>query len=380
MARPLVLVLGGTGVFGRRIAANLAKRPELDLVVAARDGGAAAALARTLGVGRTASLAVDLANAGAIPRILAAKPAVVVDAAGPFQSRNLALPRRCAETGVHYVDIADSRARVYEIGTLNAAARMENATVVSGTSTVPALTTAIVDDLAPNPKEVVSIDVGITPGHRAQPGFATASAILGYCGKPIPAVHEDEPTYGWGDLTQHDYPAPVGGRWLSNVDTPERALWRIRYPALEVATIRAGLEVSILHFALTALSGAVRFGVLPSLDRFTKPFLKVARAFDWLGTESGAMHVRVVTRDPNTRTASREATIVAEHGDGLQIPAAPAALVVKKLLGLPGYAPLEKRGAFPCIGILTPGEILGELKEFSIRYIAPPVKGVRPLF
>jgi saccharopine dehydrogenase-like NADP-dependent oxidoreductase len=40
MARPLVLVLGGTGVIGRRIAANLAKREELDLVIAARSRSA----------------------------------------------------------------------------------------------------------------------------------------------------------------------------------------------------------------------------------------------------------------------------------------------------------------------------------------------------
>ncbi|HET8691085.1 MAG TPA: saccharopine dehydrogenase NADP-binding domain-containing protein, partial [Steroidobacteraceae bacterium] len=76
MGRPLVLVLGGTGVFGRRIAANLAKREELDLVIAGRDGSAAAALVRTLGAGRASSLAVDLGKADAITRLLAAKPAV----------------------------------------------------------------------------------------------------------------------------------------------------------------------------------------------------------------------------------------------------------------------------------------------------------------
>ena len=371
MARPLVLVLGGTGVIGRRIAATLAKREELDLVIAARDGGAAAALVRALGAARAASLAVDLAKADALPRILGAKPAVVVDTVGPFQARNLALPRRCAERGIHYVDIADARARVAEIGALDAAARLEHAAIVSGASTVPALTTAIVDELAPNPREVVSIDVGIAPGHRTKWGFATASTILGTCGKRIPAVCGDEEIYGWGDLTSHMYPAPVGERWLSNVDTPERVLWRTRYPALEEATIRAGLGIAVLHFGLTALSRGVRIGVLPSLSRFTKPFLRISRALDSIGTESGAMHVRVVTRDAHARTAAREAVLVAEYGDGAQVPAAPAALVVKKLLRLPGYVPLEKRGAFPCIGILTREEILGELKDFSIRYLAP---------
>jgi Saccharopine dehydrogenase NADP binding domain len=371
MARPCVLVLGGTGVFGHRIAANLAKRPELDLVIAARDGAAAAALVRTLGAGRTASLAVDIGKADAVPRLLAAKPTVIVDTVGPFQTRNLALPRRCAERGIHYVDIADARSRVADIASLDAAARLEHAAIVSGASTVPAITTAIVDELAPNPREVVSIDVGITPGHRAKWGLATATAVLGYCGQRIPPVCGSADTYGWGDLTSHLYPAPVGERWLSNVDTPERALWRARYPALEDAMIRAGLGIGVFHFGLSALSYGVRLGILPSLARFAKPLLKLADVFEALSTDSGALHVRVMTRDAHARTTSREAVLVAEHGDGPQVPAAPAALVVKKLLGLPGYAPLEKRGAFPCIGILTREEILGELKDFSIRYIAP---------
>ena len=37
MARPTVLILGGYGVFGRRIAANLARREEIDVVIAGRN-------------------------------------------------------------------------------------------------------------------------------------------------------------------------------------------------------------------------------------------------------------------------------------------------------------------------------------------------------
>lgn len=370
MARPTVLILGGYGVFGRRIAANLARREEIDVVIAGRNAGAAATLARSLGVARVRSLAVDLSQPAALTTIIAARPAVIVDTLGPFQARNLALPRRCAERGIHYVDIADARARVTDIASLDAAARVEHAAIVSGASTVPAFTTAIVDELAPNPREVVSIDVGITPSHVAPRGLATATAILGYCGREIPPVCGDGDVYGWGDLTRHAYPAPVGERWLSNVDTPERALWRFRYPALEDAAIRAGLEIGVLHLGLSALSRGVRHHVLPGLAGSAKALIRIASLFDTFASAAGAMHVRVVTRDAHARTASRTAILVAEDGDGPEIPAAPAAAVVKKLLGLPGHAPLEKRGAFPCVGILTREEIMGELRDFSIRYEA----------
>jgi hypothetical protein len=368
MARPVILILGGYGVFGRRIAANLARHEEIDLVIAGRNPNAAATFVRSLGPSRARSLAVDLARPDAISTLIAAKPAILVDTLGPFQVRNLALPRRCAERGIHYIDIADASARVVDIASLDAVARVEHAAVISGASTVPALTTAVVDELVPNAREVVAIDVGITPGQRTPRGMATVRAILGYCGKPIPSVCGDEAIYGWGDLTRHAYPEPVGERWLSNVDTPERALWRARYPALEHASIRAGLAIGVLHLGLSGLSRGVRLGVLPSLERFAKPLNRVADFFDRVGTDAGAMHVRVTARDAHARTTSRTATLVAENGDGPQVPAAPAAVLVKKLLGLRGYAPLATRGAFPCVGILTREEILHELRDFDVRF------------
>ena len=51
-----------------------------------------------------------------------------------------------------------------------------------------------------------------------------ALGILGYCGRPVPSLSVDNPAYGWGTLDRHGYPAPVGERWLSDIDAPERAL------------------------------------------------------------------------------------------------------------------------------------------------------------
>ncbi len=371
MARPLVLVLGGTGVFGRRIAANLAKRKELDLVIAGRDGASAAAYVRVLGADRAASLVVDLKKADAVVRLLAPKPAVIVDTVGPFQTRNLALPRRCAERGVHYVDIADARSRVAEIASLDSMARVENVAIVSGASTVPAISTAIVDELAPNPREVVAIDVGISPGQRTPRGLATARSILSYCGRPVPVLGDGDPAYGWGELDRHCIRRPWASAGSRTWTRPSARSGARATRRSKARRFRAGLEISLLHLGLALLSRGVRLGVLPSLTHFAPPFLRIAAAFDWLGSDAGAMHVRVQTRDAHARSMTREAVLVAEDGDGPQIPAAPAALVVKKLLGLPGYAPLEKRGAFPCIGILTREEIMAELRDFAIRYIPP---------
>lgn len=366
----VVAVLGGYGVFGRRIAANLSRRSEIELVVAGRDPAAAAALARNLGTGKARPLAIDAMAPAGIERLMAERPAVVVDTIGPFQSRDHRLARDCIAAGVHYLDIADSRDRVCAISDLDHAARAAGASVISGASTVPAITTAIVDDLVPDRRSVTAIDVGISPGHRAPRGLATVRAILGYCGKAIPAIPPAAREYGWGDLQRYRYPSPAGARWLSNVDTPERALWLLRYPSLQRVSIKAGLEIGWMHLALSGWSRGVRVRLLPSPAAFAPAALRVAALLDRFGTDAGAMHVRVTAGAGAGEDIVRTGTIVAAAGDGPQIPAAPAAIVVKRLLGLSGYRLLATRGATPCIGLLTLAEIMAELDGFAIRYFA----------
>ena len=176
MAR--VVVLGGYGVFGSRIVRSLARHAVLDVVVAGRSGRAAARFCAGLGPLQTSPAAVDCGAADGLERLLALNPTVVVDAAGAFQQRGLALARGCAQAGIHYVDIADSRRQVNAIGELHALARDHNVLIVSGASTVPALSTAVVDELSRGFSRLASIDVGISPGHRAPRGIATVQSIL----------------------------------------------------------------------------------------------------------------------------------------------------------------------------------------------------------
>jgi hypothetical protein len=373
MDRRTVVVLGGYGVFGSRIVRSLARHPELALVVAGRNRAHASRLAAELagatGAAPARSLAIDIADVGQWPALFAEQPAVVVDTAGPFQERSYGLARRCAQAGVHYVDIADGRRYVAGIAALDAEARAHDALVVSGASTVPAITTAVVTDLVAPGEELLEVDVGISPGQRAPRGLATVRAIVGSGGQPIPSLDGKTHDYGWGGLTRHRYPPPVGSRWLSNVDTPERAIWRDRYPALARGSIRAGLEVGLLHVGLWLLAQAVRAGLLRSLAPQAERFIRIAAACDRFGSDTGAMHVRIVTRGRGGQLAMRQATLVAERGDGPQIPATPAALLVKKLLSVPGYAPVTARGARPCVDLVTLSELMGELRGLSIRYV-----------
>lgn len=367
MAR--VVVLGGYGVFGSRVVRSLVRHDELEVVVAGRNMRNAEAFCAGL-TGRNAiPAAVDCVAADAVARLRALSPKVVVDAVGPFQGRNHELARGCAAGGIHYVDLADSRPHVCSIADLEPLARQAGVLLISGASTVPALSTAVADELVRGLSIVESIDVGISPGHRGPRGVATVESILSYCGHRIPALVDATPStqFGWGDLHRHRYPVPIGSRWLSNVDVPERALWPSRYAGLRSIRLAAGLEVSVLHLALSAASRLVRLGWVRSLVPRARSMIRIAAAFDAWASDAGAMHVQVRGADARGRDVKRTWTLIAEGGDGPQIPATPAALLVKKLLSVGGYAPLSARGAAPCIGLLPLSELMGELAGLAIR-------------
>ena len=69
---------------------------------------------------------------------------VLINASGPFQHHDYALPRACIAAGCHYIDLADARAFVTGIGVLDAEAKAAGVSVVSGASSVPGLSSAAV--------------------------------------------------------------------------------------------------------------------------------------------------------------------------------------------------------------------------------------------
>jgi hypothetical protein len=95
--------------------------------------------------------------------------------------------------------------------------------------------------------------------------------------------------------------------------------------------------------------------------------LRTADVANSFASDAGAMQVEVVGYDAGARALRRRWTVIAESGDGPQIPVTPAALLVKRLLGVPGYASMSERGARPCIGLLSLAEIVAEWRTFAIR-------------
>jgi hypothetical protein len=94
---------------------------------------------------------------------------------------------------------------------------------------------------------------------------------------------------------------------------------------------RAGLELSVMHLGLWAMSLPVRLGMVRTLVPLARPLRWAA---DWLkpfGTDRGGMRVRVVGMTAEGRTECRDWVLEAEAGDGPEVPAIPARVMVAAL-------------------------------------------------
>lgn len=353
-----VLILGGYGNFGKRIAAALSHH-SVPVIIAGRDLTKATALAATLPGARGAAIDIHGDLAGALRR---EKPSVVVHTCGPFQGSDYSVARACAAAGVHYIDLADGRDFVRDFRSLDAEAKAAGVTLISGASTVPGLSSAVLAHFRPRFARIDAMDFGISPGQKAERGLATTRAIMTYVGKPLRAFAGHPRAYGWQDLRRHDYPV-MGRRWLSNCDIPDLDLLPEAY-GLKDIRFGAGLELGFMHVGLWAISGLVRAGVPLNLPALARPLLAISDWFNVFGSNVGGMHVTLSGEGLDGKPLLTNWAIVAKSGDGPQIPCVPAILLAKRLYKKdPGLAP----GAFACVGLVKLEDYLSELSRFAIR-------------
>ena len=154
-----VLVIGGYGNFGTRIAAGLMRVGGLEVVIVGRNAARAKKAAQHLGA-EPAELDVQAGELAA--GLLRIGGDVIVSAVGPFQQDDYRLARAAIAAGMHYVDISDSRRHVCGIIQLDHAARERGVMVVSGASSVPALSSAVIDASVDKFSVLSEVDYGIS--------------------------------------------------------------------------------------------------------------------------------------------------------------------------------------------------------------------------
>jgi saccharopine dehydrogenase-like NADP-dependent oxidoreductase len=364
--RQRVVVLGGYGNFGRRIVAALANEPACTILIAGRDAKKAHALAQQLG-GNTEPWAINYRTEDLAAKLATVGAHVLIHTAGPFQAQDYAVARACIASECHYIDIADGREYVTHIGQLSDAAARAGVLITSGASSLPALSSAVVDHYHSSFAAIERIEHGISAGAKP-PGIATMQGVLSYLGKPFTQWRAGawQLVHGWQGLASHRFPGKVGKRWLGCCDVPDLDLFPVRYSPVDTVVFRAGVGFTSTTWIVWLLSWLVRAGLADDIARYSESLHRVAAALEPLGSRWSGMYVQVEGRDAQGRPLIKNWTLLAGSDHGPNIPCFPVIALARKLL----RGEVTERGAMPCMGLLSVEEILNATPGLNLHVVA----------
>ncbi|WP_024657471.1 saccharopine dehydrogenase NADP-binding domain-containing protein [Pseudomonas syringae USA007] len=358
-----VLVIGGYGNFGSLICNHLATMPGIELVISGRDSRKLAgklAELQALGGKPCQSWCVDIMQDGKSDELRALRIDLVIHTAGPFQGQSYAVARHCIDAGVNYCDLSDCRTFVSGIATLDAAARDAGVSLLSGCSSVPTLSAAIIDQHRQRFLRIDSIEHGISSAAK-MPGVSTVLGVLAYAGRPIRQLKDGQvhEVPGWMDLTLRRMPG-MGVRLLANVDAPDIDVFAERYAAHNLSfKAGSGLKAGVVATWLLAL--AVRCGLVRDPAPWAVRLHRWGTRFEHLGDRKSAMYIDVDGVDPDGQPLRMRAQLTALNDKGPEIPSCAAVALGAKMAA--GYRPLP--GARACVGEITVNEYLAAINEPS---------------
>jgi NAD(P)-dependent dehydrogenase (short-subunit alcohol dehydrogenase family) len=343
-----VLVVGGYGVFGERLA-RLLLRDGHQVTVAGRDLAKAKALAAQLGCS-----ARQIDRKGDFAAL--AGHDVVVDAAGPFQMQGedpWRLVRAAIRARVHYLDLSDNADFCTGISVMDQEAKAAGVCVISGLSTVPALSSAAVHALAGGEPPRV-IDIAVLPGNRSPRGISVMTTILSQAGQPMPVWRGNQWAWatGWSDPARYRLPGGIVRQgWMITV--PDLHLFPAHFGA-ETVLFRAGLELTVMRYGLAAFAALRRVVPVPVTPPVVRAFKWAADLLSPFGSGRGGMSVMVIAGGER-----RWWRLLAEDGDGPFIPAvATRALLRRSTLPL---------GAAPALNTITLEEAESAMSDLRVR-------------
>lgn len=341
-----VLIVGGAGVFGSRLAQGLLETTSAELVIAGRSAARAEAAALAVGAFEAAVLDRTKATPDDIRKL---NVDLVIDAAGPFQGADLRFAHAVIEAGAHYLDLADARDFVASFSSLDALAREHNVAAITGASSTPALTHAVLDELTTGWKRIDIIRAGIAPANQMDRGPAVMKAILAWVGAPV-RVFEDgawRERSGWSDCGKIDVPM-LGRRRFALAETPDLDLLVSRYAPRDTALFMAGLEVWLMQRGMEAVSALRRWGVLHEPARFSEFLRFCGDVLGPFGSDTGGMIVEAFGRDASDQPVRARWSMFAPDGLGPYTPTF-AALALARRYVEEGALPI---GAHACVAML----------------------------
>ncbi len=365
-----IVILGGYGNFGKRIAESLLEIQGIALLIAGRSKDKASALCNQWASNSPRAVlkptVLDINASHFEEDLRALSPFIVIHTGGPFQGQDYRVPQACINVGSHYIDLADDRRFVCDIAQLNSIAKDKGVLVVSGASSVPGLSSTVIDHYLPRFQTLETIDFAISPGNKAERGEATISAILSYTGHPFKVLRNKQwiDVFGWGESRKRDFRGSIGKRWLANIYIPDLELFPARYPSVKNVQFQAGLEVSMLHHGMSLMSKLTQYKIVKNWAPLTKLIVKASELFLPFGTDRGGMQVTLNGIGLDGRHLELDWTLYANDGVGPYIPTISAIILARKLID----NSMTETGALACQGMYTLNEFDQYAKHWGIYH------------
>jgi len=373
-----ILIIGGTGVFGKRLVRHLSRQPDLALYVSTRSAAKAAAFIRSLPHPQAEVRPVKLdTQVNLQAQLDHIQPRIVVDCSGPFQGAGFETAQAALEAGAHFIDLAD--ARDYLAGfadALDAMARRNGVCALTGASSTPTLSTCVVKHLTDGWQRVDTIDIAITPGGKSEVGRSVIEAILSYAGKDVPLWINGRlsKTTGWQNAKRIGVPG-LGYRRVAAVETFDAEYLGPHLNVQSRVSFSAGLESGIEQRGIETLAALRKRGFIGALDALIPLLLKARHITRIPTSSSGGMLVDICGLDADGVMTQTKWALVARRDHGPNIPILPAAAAIRKLLSGP-----VKPGADFAHAVLSLEDIQNEMHGYDIKTTTSAVQTKQSVF
>ena len=332
-----VLIVGGYGTFGTRLARLLLDVPGVNVVIGGRSLHKAARCAQSLRNSSVSAVHFDR-DADVAEQLKTIRPDIVIDASGPFQAYGES-PYRVAiaalSNDADYIDLADSSDFVANIESLDRQATAAGRYAIAGASTCPALTMAVARNLIRDLQSVERIRAGIALSPRAQVGKSVVRAIATYAGKAATLIRNgrQQNVHTFTETCRFAI-APPGKRPLppltfSLIDVPDLVVLGTLPVPVRETWFGVSTRPAMFHALLRLLSHAVKAGLLPGLKLLAPLMHKATNSLGW-GEHRSGMFVEVRGTTANGVQCRRSWHLLAPGDDGPSVPTIAAAAIVAR--------------------------------------------------
>jgi len=334
-----VIVHGGLGLFGRTIISELTKL-----------GIPASAASRS----RSATIQCDAESPASLRKTLQ-RGDLILDAAGPFHLRSMALIEAAIETGCDVIDINDNLLYAQQVVALEPRINAANICVVTSASTVSAVAAAIIRHSGI--KSPTGVTAYLAPATRHTANSGAALSLLRTVGQPITIWRDGrlQSATGWTEPRSFSMPPPVGPIHARLYESADAIHLPRAWPSLRDVTMYVDTNTTGVNTVLSLAAHS------PTIRRTLEKSIRLAaRPARWLGAKSGGVGYEIQDGSGQMRSV---AVIGGEQSFLVAI--APALLATQKIY----EGMFEFCGIVPISHIVEPPSLIAFLASSSIDIV-----------